>query len=211
MAGHPLSVYLTKPTDDAFPFPIQLHGMVLRHERHLFNYMLFLRMVRGSNLFWLLALVGLSRGDGSSEATKGCHLQTQSLGDDFPTNDPPVQLRGRIPILKGLLVDVPALSAFSHCWLSNNFGVRFHHQTPILPNWTINWASPVLAVPFWTFWWATFIGMMPATFLYVKAFQGGCHALNVPCHTRAWCQCMACCFTISTHLPPVCAVGADLA
>ncbi|KAN0015406.1 hypothetical protein ACTFIU_008137 [Dictyostelium citrinum] len=47
--------------------------------------------------------------------------------------------------------------------------IVFLRITPFLPNWFINLASPLLDVPIHTFAIGTFIGIMPATFLAVKA------------------------------------------
>ncbi|KAF2073514.1 hypothetical protein CYY_005164 [Polysphondylium violaceum] len=47
--------------------------------------------------------------------------------------------------------------------------IIFLRITPFLPNWFINLASPLLDVPISTFSIGTFIGIMPATFLAVKA------------------------------------------
>ncbi|GAM27402.1 hypothetical protein SAMD00019534_105770 [Acytostelium subglobosum LB1] len=47
--------------------------------------------------------------------------------------------------------------------------IIFLRITPFLPNWFINLASPLLDVPISTFAIGTFIGIMPATFLAVKA------------------------------------------
>jgi len=46
----------------------------------------------------------------------------------------------------------------------------FLRITPIVPNWFINVASPVIEVPFWPFFWGTFIGVAPPSFV---AIQGG--------------------------------------
>jgi len=45
----------------------------------------------------------------------------------------------------------------------------FLRITPLLPNWFINLASPVLGIPFTPFAIATLIGIMPLTILTVKA------------------------------------------
>eukprot|EP01098_Paradermamoeba_levis_P003903 TRINITY_DN1724_c0_g1_i1.p1 TRINITY_DN1724_c0_g1~~TRINITY_DN1724_c0_g1_i1.p1 ORF type:complete len:308 (-),score=75.73 TRINITY_DN1724_c0_g1_i1:114-1037(-) len=45
----------------------------------------------------------------------------------------------------------------------------FLRITPLLPNWFINISSPVLGVPYVSFALATFFGIMPPTFLTVKA------------------------------------------
>ena len=44
----------------------------------------------------------------------------------------------------------------------------FLRITPILPNWFINAASPVISVPYFPFCFATFLGVMPQTFLTVE-------------------------------------------
>jgi len=45
----------------------------------------------------------------------------------------------------------------------------FLRLTPLLPNWFINISSPVLGVPYSYFCLATFFGIMPASFIAVKA------------------------------------------
>eukprot|EP00727_Mastigamoeba_balamuthi_P014766 m51a1_g9915 hypothetical protein (307) ;mRNA; f:134499-135669 len=45
----------------------------------------------------------------------------------------------------------------------------FLRITPFLPNWFINLATPILAVPLGPFVAATFLGIFPATFLCVRA------------------------------------------
>ncbi|KYQ89921.1 hypothetical protein DLAC_08489 [Tieghemostelium lacteum] len=45
----------------------------------------------------------------------------------------------------------------------------FLRITPFLPNWFINLSSPILDVPLGLFAMGTFLGIMPATFLAVKA------------------------------------------
>ncbi|CAI4224261.1 unnamed protein product [Auanema sp. JU1783] len=47
--------------------------------------------------------------------------------------------------------------------------IVFLRVTPLLPNWFINIASPVIDVPFWTFFWGTFLGVAPPSFLYIQA------------------------------------------
>ena len=44
----------------------------------------------------------------------------------------------------------------------------FLRITPLLPNWFINLASPVIGVPYLPFGVATFVGVMPQTFLTVE-------------------------------------------
>jgi uncharacterized membrane protein YdjX (TVP38/TMEM64 family) len=44
----------------------------------------------------------------------------------------------------------------------------FLRITPLLPNWLLNLASPVVGVPYWVFISATFIGLMPANILHVN-------------------------------------------
>ncbi|GET86833.1 hypothetical protein, conserved [Leishmania tarentolae] len=44
----------------------------------------------------------------------------------------------------------------------------FLRLTPILPNWLVNLASPVLGVPLRTFAGATFLGIVPQTYLTVR-------------------------------------------
>ena len=44
----------------------------------------------------------------------------------------------------------------------------FLRITPFLPNWFINLASPVIGVGYFPFCLATFIGVMPQTFLTVE-------------------------------------------
>ncbi|KAF1764772.1 hypothetical protein GCK72_004722 [Caenorhabditis remanei] len=45
----------------------------------------------------------------------------------------------------------------------------FLRVTPIVPNWLINIASPVLDVPLAPFFWGTFLGVAPPSFLYIQA------------------------------------------
>uniref|UniRef100_A0A915INF9 Transmembrane protein 41B n=1 Tax=Romanomermis culicivorax TaxID=13658 RepID=A0A915INF9_ROMCU len=45
----------------------------------------------------------------------------------------------------------------------------FLRITPILPNWFINLASPVIQVPFQPFFWGTFLGVAPPSFLAIQA------------------------------------------
>lgn len=45
----------------------------------------------------------------------------------------------------------------------------FLRVTPIIPNWLINIASPVLDVPLSPFFWGTFLGVAPPSFLYIQA------------------------------------------
>lgn len=47
--------------------------------------------------------------------------------------------------------------------------VVFLRVTPLLPNWFINIASPVLGVPFSAFFWGTFVGVAPPSFLFLQA------------------------------------------
>lgn len=44
----------------------------------------------------------------------------------------------------------------------------FLRLTPVLPNWLINLASPILGVPLSTFAFATFVGIAPQTYLSVR-------------------------------------------
>lgn len=44
----------------------------------------------------------------------------------------------------------------------------FLRLTPMLPNWFVNVASPVVEVPFYMFFGATFIGLMPANYFHVQ-------------------------------------------
>jgi len=45
----------------------------------------------------------------------------------------------------------------------------FLRITPIIPNWFINVAAPVIEVPFWPFFWGTFIGVAPPSFVAIQA------------------------------------------
>ncbi|CAI5442290.1 unnamed protein product [Caenorhabditis angaria] len=45
----------------------------------------------------------------------------------------------------------------------------FLRVTPIVPNWLINIASPLLDVPLAPFFWGTFLGVAPPSFLYIQA------------------------------------------
>jgi uncharacterized membrane protein YdjX (TVP38/TMEM64 family) len=45
----------------------------------------------------------------------------------------------------------------------------FLRISPLLPNWFVNLASPICSVPFKTFWIGTFFGVMPQTFIVVRA------------------------------------------
>eukprot|EP01116_Phalansterium_solitarium_P005258 TRINITY_DN16749_c0_g1_i1.p1 TRINITY_DN16749_c0_g1~~TRINITY_DN16749_c0_g1_i1.p1 ORF type:complete len:296 (-),score=92.68 TRINITY_DN16749_c0_g1_i1:132-1019(-) len=47
--------------------------------------------------------------------------------------------------------------------------IFFLRVTPLLPNWFINLASPIFGVPVSTFMIGTFFGIMPATFVAVRA------------------------------------------
>jgi uncharacterized membrane protein YdjX (TVP38/TMEM64 family) len=44
----------------------------------------------------------------------------------------------------------------------------FLRITPLLPNWLINLASPIVGVPFKHFFFATMIGLMPANVMHVN-------------------------------------------
>jgi len=44
----------------------------------------------------------------------------------------------------------------------------FLRITPLVPNWFINLASPVIEVPFWPFFWGTFIGVAPPSFVAIQ-------------------------------------------
>jgi uncharacterized membrane protein YdjX (TVP38/TMEM64 family) len=48
------------------------------------------------------------------------------------------------------------------------FYMLFLRITPLLPNWLINLASPVVGVPYKYFFFATFFGLMPANILHVN-------------------------------------------
>jgi uncharacterized membrane protein YdjX (TVP38/TMEM64 family) len=48
------------------------------------------------------------------------------------------------------------------------FYMLFLRITPLLPNWLINLASPVVGVPYLAFISATIIGLMPANILHVN-------------------------------------------
>ncbi|CAJ0963299.1 unnamed protein product, partial [Mesorhabditis belari] len=47
--------------------------------------------------------------------------------------------------------------------------IVFLRVTPLLPNWFINIASPVLNVPATPFFWGTFLGVAPPSFLFIQA------------------------------------------
>ncbi|CAJ0570301.1 unnamed protein product, partial [Mesorhabditis spiculigera] len=47
--------------------------------------------------------------------------------------------------------------------------IIFLRVTPLLPNWFINIASPVLNVPVSPFFWGTFLGVAPPSFLFIQA------------------------------------------
>ncbi|KAJ1358539.1 hypothetical protein KIN20_016982 [Parelaphostrongylus tenuis] len=47
--------------------------------------------------------------------------------------------------------------------------IIFLRVTPLLPNWFINIASPVLNVPFFPFFLGTFLGVAPPSFFYIQA------------------------------------------
>jgi uncharacterized membrane protein YdjX (TVP38/TMEM64 family) len=48
------------------------------------------------------------------------------------------------------------------------FYLLFLRITPIVPNWLINLASPVVGVPYFYFFFATLLGLMPANILHVN-------------------------------------------
>ncbi len=48
------------------------------------------------------------------------------------------------------------------------FYMLFLRITPLLPNWLINLASPIVGVPFKYFFFATFFGLMPANIMHVN-------------------------------------------
>ena len=45
----------------------------------------------------------------------------------------------------------------------------FLRLTPVVPNWFVNMASPIVHVPYRYFMWATFFGIMPATGICINA------------------------------------------
>lgn len=45
----------------------------------------------------------------------------------------------------------------------------FIRVSPLLPNWFVNLASPIFSIPFHIFFIGTFIGVMPQSFIAVKA------------------------------------------
>lgn len=45
----------------------------------------------------------------------------------------------------------------------------FIRISPLLPNWFVNLASPIFSIPFHVFFIGTFIGVMPQSFIAVKA------------------------------------------
>jgi len=47
--------------------------------------------------------------------------------------------------------------------------VLFLRFTPFIPNWFVNIASPIVGIPLFTFFVGTFFGVMPQTFVAVKA------------------------------------------
>lgn len=67
-----------------------------------------------------------------------------------------------------------------HCNHSLSFQIKKHENnllnyiiflrvTPILPNWFINIASPVIDVPIWPFFMGTLLGVAPPSFLFIQA------------------------------------------
>ncbi len=48
------------------------------------------------------------------------------------------------------------------------FYMLFLRITPLLPNWLINLASPIVGVPYKHFFFATVIGLMPANIMHVN-------------------------------------------
>jgi uncharacterized membrane protein YdjX (TVP38/TMEM64 family) len=61
---------------------------------------------------------------------------------------------------------------FKHSVDSNKdnlfFYMLFLRITPLLPNWLINLASPIVGVPYKHFILATFLGLMPANVMHVN-------------------------------------------
>uniref|UniRef100_A0A0N5AD70 Transmembrane protein 41B n=1 Tax=Syphacia muris TaxID=451379 RepID=A0A0N5AD70_9BILA len=49
------------------------------------------------------------------------------------------------------------------------FYMVFLRVTPILPNWFINLASPIINVPPRIFFWGTFVGVAPPSFVFLQA------------------------------------------
>jgi uncharacterized membrane protein YdjX (TVP38/TMEM64 family) len=49
------------------------------------------------------------------------------------------------------------------------FYLLFLRLTPIVPNWLINLASPIIGVPFGMFVLATLLGLMPANWIHINA------------------------------------------
>jgi uncharacterized membrane protein YdjX (TVP38/TMEM64 family) len=47
--------------------------------------------------------------------------------------------------------------------------ILFLRITPIVPNFFINLASPLLNVPFLTFYFATLLGQLPLNFLHIRS------------------------------------------
>ncbi|CAA6667047.1 unnamed protein product [Spirodela intermedia] len=68
------------------------------------------------------------------------------------------------------LVVFAATAGASSCfsWKLLNY-MLFLRVTPTLPNTFINMASPIVDVPYHTFFLATFIGLIPAAFVTVRA------------------------------------------
>ena len=61
--------------------------------------------------------------------------------------------------------------------------IVFLRVTPILPNWFINIASPVLNIPLQPFFWGTFLGVAPPSFVFIQAGS----TLETMTHTNvAW-------------------------
>jgi uncharacterized membrane protein YdjX (TVP38/TMEM64 family) len=49
------------------------------------------------------------------------------------------------------------------------FYMTFLRVTPIMPNWFINIASPIVGVPLSTFFYATLVGLIPMNLIHINA------------------------------------------
>ncbi|KAI6227557.1 hypothetical protein M3Y99_01242300 [Aphelenchoides fujianensis] len=80
--------------------------------------------------------------------------------------------------------------------------IVFLRVTPILPNWFINIASPVIDVPFWAFFFGTLVGVAPPSFLFIQAGT----TLQMMTNTNAvmsWTSMAALAFFAALSLVPV--------
>lgn len=62
----------------------------------------------------------------------------------------------------------------------------FLRITPLLPNWFVNVASPVVEVPFHLFFLATFLGLMPANYFHMSTGRALSSLKSLSFKDNAW-------------------------